>query len=293
MVNWKTVVFDEGDSICTTSTPTGTKVLPLFAADMSNQYFCINALARTDFEPIQDWHSSDTPRRADVNVTKLRSILVEFDERELIDQVNYVQGSEMPYSVLTFSGGKSFHFIISLEQPVDTLTEYRQLVDRVYSALGGKAEGLDESTKNPSRLSRTPDAIRQPSGVVQALVDVRARVPRVELESWLTSRGFSKQAADDRMEALRAARKARESSQLPKWRQAMRGSTLNFLMSGADQGHWNISCFKAVCDLVRCGYTEDEIWTKMEVAHAPLDHSAVNTIRSAIRRAEYDKETGT
>jgi hypothetical protein len=260
-------------------------------ANYDLQYFCINALALHDREPTQTWHNVNIGRRADVNVTKYRTILVEFDERELVDQVDYVQGLEMPYSVLTFSGGKSFHFLICLEELCESELDYRQLVDRVYSALGGKAEGLDMSTKNPSRLSRTPNAVRQPSGVEQALVDVRDRVPRAQLESWLANRGYSKEAADARLEAIKLARANRANSQLPKWRQAIKGSTLNFLMSGAPQGSWNISCFKAVCDLVRCGYTEDEIFDKIEANHAPLDHSAVTTIRSAYRRADRDKDT--
>lgn len=287
------MLFDEGEFVCTTNPPKGmesTVVSPLAAADFNNQYVCINPLdGSKDNEPLYDWHHASRPRRADANVTCFRSFLVEFDERELVDQVDYVQSIGMPYSLLTYSGGKSFHFIISLSEPCESARDYRETVERLYAAVGGKAAGLDMSTKNPSRLSRTPNAYRLGTDVQQALLDVKSRVPRSVLEEWLASRGHSLEALAKRKAALSSSRSDVGSSQ-PMWRGLMHSSTLNFLLSGAARGEWNISFFKATCDLVRCGYTEDEIFRKMEDAHGPLEFVTVNTIRSAIRKALHDKE---
>ena len=53
-------------------------------------------------------------RRMDDNVTSLRNFLLEFDGIPLEDQLKVVKESGIPYSAITYSGSKSYHFIVSL-----------------------------------------------------------------------------------------------------------------------------------------------------------------------------------
>lgn len=281
---WLATLFDEGDSTCSTERPNGTAVSPASAAaQTTHQFVCINALdATTDHEPIQEWHSPDKPRRADANVTKLRTMLVEFDSIPLEKQVETVLASGLPYSVMTYSGGKSFHFLVCLVEPCKDRHDYAQLVARVYSALGGKLAGLDESTKNPSRLTRTPNAVRD-NGVMQELIEVVGRVPRADLEAWLDSKGAHK--APVKSFSIKP-----KLPGIPNWRSPLNTKSLYFLSFGAPKGEWNQSCFKTACDMVRSGYTEDEIVSRMEKAFKTLDPNVYMTIKSAVRRATQDKE---
>lgn len=293
MNQWLNIVFDEGDSTCFTDAPTGMVSTRVQLADSrhTEQYMCINALDGTrDRRPEADWHSADVPRRADVNVVKLRTFLVEFDRRELVDQIDFVEASGMPYSLMTFSGGKSIHFLICLQEPLKSVNDYRSLVSRIYSALGGKAVGLDEQNKNPSRLTRTPGGIRQPSKITQELLEVRGRVSVDQLEAWLTEKGFSKQAHDEMVAKKVASRIAVDNLRAgkPGFKGLLKPETQNFLMIGAQPGQWNVSFFKAACDLAKCGYSEAEVLDKLERAHGPLEKVTVSTIMSALRRVEAE-----
>lgn len=294
--SWLDVVFDRDDHTCYTDVPKGKEstAVRLAASGLDNreQYMCINALdGFRDRKPVDVWHSADVPRRADVNVVKFRTFLVEFDSRAIEDQLDYViEQCKMPYSVATFSGGKSVHFLICLEQPLASLHDYRSVVHRLYVALGGKAVGLDEQNKNPSRLTRTPNGLRKPNGPIQALLDVQGRVPLATLESWLTSRGFSKEDYDDmvakRLASKAAVAKLRELQRMGgNFKGPLSTQTKNFLMLGAKPGEWNISFFKAACDMARCGYTEDEVLAKLEQSFGHLEPVTIRTVQSAVLRA--------
>lgn len=290
--NWQAIMFDDGDHTCYSDSAKGTSVASAFTHEQpSEQFTCLNALdGLRDNNPTEAYHSPDVPRRADANVVKLRSFLVEFDKRAIDDQIEFVvEQAKMPYSLMTFSGGKSVHFLICLEEPLATVAEYKSVAVRLYAALGGKANGLDEQNKNPSRFTRTPNGVRKPDGPTQALLDIRARVPIAELEAWLTEHGFERAAYDERL--ARAKESAAEVRKLNVGggRGVLHPSTMNFLMLGAKPGTWNISFFKAACDMVRCGYSEQEVFEKLERAHGFLEPVTVRTVQSAISKANEER----
>lgn len=180
-------LFDPGDYTCFARTAKGTHVYPVFNTDFDGvQYFSINALdGHRDHAPQQAWHEAHKPRRANANVTKYRNILVEFDNLSLDMQLAHVATIGLPYSTCVYSGGKSYHFIISLEQPLDGGSlEYAALVERVYAVLPQS----DRACRNPSRLSRFPGFLRDGT-TEQTLKEVRGRIPYAELDAWLTKNG--------------------------------------------------------------------------------------------------------
>lgn len=164
------LLFDDGQQTCFTDQPTGYKVTRTPAE--SDLFFCINALDATkDNEPIEDWHSPNKPRRADCNVICFRNFLIELDNMPLAEQVPYVT-SRVPVSAITFSGKKSYHFIISLMTPLKNLQEYQQFAAGLHRLL----TAADKSTKNPSRLSRLPNAVRPDTRLVQELIYLGNRI---------------------------------------------------------------------------------------------------------------------
>jgi hypothetical protein len=131
-------------------------------------------------------------RRMDLNVTAFRSFLVELDYGRLSEQKRYVEDIGMPYSVCVYSGNKSLHFGIVLEDPLPSLSMYK-IVSRWILNIMEKA---DKQTLNPTRSIRFPDNLRRVygNGVVpledrkpQHLVDLKKRITQKELFQWLSN----------------------------------------------------------------------------------------------------------
>lgn len=239
-------LFDKGEHICQTNDVYGTAPVSMDGVLYPDyQFFCINPLI------------PGTSRRDD-NVAVFRNILLEFDNGSPEKQLEIV--ADIPYSVLTWSGGKSHHAIISLVEPCKDRAEYDALIRRIYT----KVQVMDRSTKNPSRLSRTPKATRS-NGNKQKLLRDYGRTYREVLEAWLGPE--EKKLATEQPE--------RRSLGISPW-------TRNFLMLGAETGKRNASLFAAACDMLRHGYDADMI--------AILAQNAVDLpeqeIRACIRSAE-------
>lgn len=152
-------LFDPGQQTCYSKDAYGVLLKP--SPEDGDVYFSINAM-----------HTS----RADANVVCYRNFLLELDSVPLAQQIELVT-SRLPVTAITFSGGKSYHFILSLTEPVQTETDYRRIIRGLMEAV----PEADRSTKNPSRLSRLPNAVRPDTGLLQELVYLGNRIPLAEL----------------------------------------------------------------------------------------------------------------
>lgn len=168
-------LFSEGSTTCYTESPHGYKVKNApYEADL---YFCINELhPSADLNPTKDWHDRMVPRRADCNVVCYRNFLIELDNMPLEEQITYVK-SRVPVTSIVYSGGSSYHFIISLETPLQNYEEYMNVAKRLLLLV----PEADPTCKNPSRLSRLPTRVRPDTDKVQSLVYLNSRVPNAEL----------------------------------------------------------------------------------------------------------------
>lgn len=232
------ILFDEGDYIFTARNVYGRET----SADLTQQFFSINSIKGL---------------RKDENVTTFRNILLEFDQGSPADQLNAL--TDVPHSTLVWSGGKSHHAIISLAEPCKNCAEYDALVRRIYVQM----PMVDRAVKNPSRLSRTPNAIRD-NGNVQHLVHIKNRISRAELDAWL----------GPEPEKLKTEQPKLRSLALSPW-------TRYFFLFGSVPGQRNADLFKAACDMFRHGY---DLTTIVDRAEEVLDlprTEIVNTVRSA------------
>lgn len=206
--------------------------------------------------------------RKDDNVSCLRNILVEFDKLSLDQQNEIIK--DIPKSTVVFSGSKSLHVIISLEDPCESREEYNALVGRILE----KLPDADKSVKNPSRLSRAPYADRD--GVIQDLLYIGKRYTKAELDAWL---GPSMQGPAKKVTiAIKGTRRL------------LTGYTKYFLGFGAPEGEWNRQLFLSTMDLGRSGYTEDEIWDKLYNVTGKLDKKDKSTINSALKIVRQEQE---
>lgn len=245
---WDTL-FDAKERICIADNVYESVTGPYNSSswNASSQFFCINPV---------------TNGRLDKWVTSFRNILIEFDKLSLDKQRVFAQ--TIPFSTVTFSGGKSYHYIISLDEPCSDIKEYKRLVKRIYN----KLPDCDKSTGNPSRLSRTPGAFRD-NGVEQTLMLVKQRVSRALLEDWL---GPDLKTEESVKVILPI--KANGKRLLP-------SRTLAFIEFGANEGGRNRALFINACELFRANYNKEEIY---EIALKVLD-LPVHEIRQCIESA--------
>jgi len=251
------LLFDAEDGICLSENLYGTTVYHVDnippKPDTAYQYFSINGLKG---------------KRSDANVTCFRNILLEFDNMPLRDQMKLLES--IPKSTIVFSGGKSYHAIISLETPCKDRAEYNKLVKRIYD----KVPGVDKQTKNPSRFSRTPEAIRD-NGVKQDLIYIGCRITDAELEMWLGPAPEEKKP---------------EYVEVPvATGRLLKASTMYFLAYGAENGSWNKEIFMATLDMTRAGIADSEIYERLYKITGKLDASDHRTIKSALYTAKKER----
>ena len=117
-------------------------------------------------------------------ISKYRNILIECDDMKLSQQESFFRRKQLPFSTLTYSGGKSLHAVIAMEKPFQSEQEYKLIHDRITFAL---CELNDAETNKVSTFTRLPDFFRQNnSGIrMQANLEIGRRISIDELETFL------------------------------------------------------------------------------------------------------------
>lgn len=248
-----TTIFDKGERTCFSADPYGISLKDAHSSDDRAVFFALNPLREA---------------RADANVTCYRNILVEMDKVPLDEQLTHITTLEMPWSTITYSGSKSYHFIISLYEPCTSRAEYDDLVDRIYTIVG--KDKIDTKCKNPSRFTRVPGALRPDTGLKQNLVKCFYRVTRADLDAWIAAR----------LPANYGHKHAQHRS-IGRFKLTPSGRTLNFMMFGAGKGEWNNELFIAACDLFRCGLNRDQVENRLRKPTGHLDRFDLRSIDSA------------
>jgi hypothetical protein len=152
-------LFRPDDFLCLAKDKFGTVVkrCDAWIADLlknGNPYpfFCINPLTGKAHQN----SSGKVSRRCDNAVAGYRYALLEFDKISIEDQLTIWGNVKLPIVTLTFSGNKSIHALISLENSVLNPSDWDRVVKgKLFSGLFSKL-GVDPATANPSRLSRFP-----------------------------------------------------------------------------------------------------------------------------------------
>lgn len=106
--------------------------------------------------------------QSDGNVSAYRYALVESDELPKEEQERVYRKYELPIAALVDSAGKSMHAVVRIDAPDER--EYRRRVNYLFRFLELHGFSVDNTNKNPSRLSRMPGAVRD--GTVQTLLAV-------------------------------------------------------------------------------------------------------------------------
>lgn len=179
------LMFRPGERVCVSHNKYGYHSIPL-----ENAFLDKVTLESRDSERFSEKVSSDrlvlvslNPNnkwREDESCTAFRNILVEMDTGPLKQQLEYIKTKGLPYSASVFSGNKSIHFLISLDEDFKDEDEYRMFSQWILRAI----PLADQKTFNPSRSIRIPGAYREP-GKKQRLVELKGPVKKIDLVNWL------------------------------------------------------------------------------------------------------------
>jgi hypothetical protein len=271
-IDFLNVLFDEGELTCFAKDAKGTRVYSALTPPAGAEFFCINPLDSKDNNPTQEWHSAHSPRRADCNVTKFRNILIEMDNIELEVQLNLIKESGLPFTTAVYSGGKSIHFIISLETALTSKDEYTALVCKVYKALNFIRPGaVDKANKNPSRLSRLANSLRKDKIKIQKLLVLGSRVKNKILLDWIEE-NCPQEVLERPISKTTAI--YNNNGRLSPWAR-------NVLMGGVQAGERNVTCFRLACEFAKLGMDSNEAFgTIASITDLPKEELKA-TIKSA------------
>lgn len=181
--------------------------------------------------------------RNDASCTAYRNFLIEMDFGPLAEQLSYIKRIGMPYSACVFSGNKSLHFLISLEEDLPSENVYRLFSEWILNI----TTAADQSTKNPSRSIRIPGAIRDTGK--QRLVELKGKVRLKELVEWLNNFPVAKPVKKERKKFNEGDF---DPDRLSKW-------VLDRLNYGLEPNKGrNQQWFAIGCEFCLAGYTLDD-----------------------------------
>jgi hypothetical protein len=261
------LMFREGETICVSHNKYGYHSLPLENA-LSTQVTLVPP-ARPEDDTEAKWRERieyvDTNEirlvalnpikgfRQDLNCTAFRNFLIEMDYGPVKQQLEYVKKQEMPYSAVIFSGGKSLHFLVSLDRDLPDEKTYRKIAEWILAIM----TAADQNCKNPSRSIRVPGPKRDDSR--QALVEMKGAVRLHDLAAWLNR-------YPQLMPKERAKREASGNIDFDR----IRPWVVNALKSGLDPAKGrNKQWFAIACDFALAGYSEDDTIRILEQFFSP------------------------
>lgn len=162
-------------------------------ADSDNGFFFVIHPASEDY----------AVRDGDNTNGEYYNFILEFDDISLEEQKKLVKKLKMPYTSAVFSGGKSIHYIVSLEEPLeyDEYLKYFNMIQEVTLC--------DNANKDKTRYSRLPCTFRD--GVEQELLELKEPIPNQVFFDWLQSKEIKKIRLLNSYE-LRRKKKRRKTS---------------------------------------------------------------------------------
>jgi hypothetical protein len=183
--------------------------------------------------------------RKDSTVTSHRNFLFELDIGSLSSQMRYMRDLGMSYSASIFSGNKSIHFLVCLDQGLDVKT-YRQL----YNWALNIGTLFDQNCKNPSRCIRIPGAVRPDTDREQRLIELKSRVKLEDFMAWLNKYEHLRPKEREPKNNLTFEK---DYDRLSIWlRRSLRENDLDF--SKGRNKFW----YAAFYDFAKAGYSQEE-----------------------------------
>jgi hypothetical protein len=272
----RNIIFEPSEWTCFAENAFGTETMSVEQTPASSVvYFCINPLVPRS-------------RRCDANVVQLRNLLFECDTAPLEVQLQVLRDCGLPWASITYSGKKSYHAILSLEEPVPTKEDYKALHKTIREVLNRNLHGgtIDASNANPSRFSRYPGNFRPDTSQLQApLPSAARRCTKRELLQWLTEHQATVPSIPTSMPK---EEKATSAIVLLHWREFANRTTLRFLRDGAPLGDRHRLLYSAAANLRALGLPftkiveilQKAVFSKLQLSHNEFIRCIANAVEA-------------
>jgi hypothetical protein len=168
------VLFDEEDTICICRSPSDY----FFIKKKDYQGELGKLLAFNPTNPT-------TKTRKNSDVAKFRSFMIEFDNISIKQQYDVILEIGFPHSTITYSGNKSLHIILTLEQEIESQDNYYLYSKWIQNIFQAKSYRPDPLTKSPSFLTRFPNVTSDDGFYSQKLLSLQGRVNNSDFIEWL------------------------------------------------------------------------------------------------------------
>lgn len=273
------LLFNPGETICVSNNEFGFQSIPLKDAlgekvtlvspnkNAPLKKVHTSRLTMVAINPINGW-------RRDEYVTAFRSYLIEIDIGTIKEQLGTIDHFKMPFSAQIFSGNKSVHTVITLDQDLPDEKTYRAIGNWIFNIISM----CDQNCKNPSRSVRIPGAYREPNKK-QRLIRLNKRIPLKELMDWLGQYEHLRPRAKQKKIVTPGQA---DFSRLSPWCRAMLTKGIDF-KNGRNQ-----TWYALAYDLALGGFTEDgtiEILNeRFEEEKDFKEKEFLTTIRSAFKK---------
>ena len=248
------LLFKEGEHICVANDHFACKSLPLQSVLENDWVTLVSNRKEEEQVPDKEVHTQDLilvsvnpmkpdSKRLDTNASAFRTFLVEIDTGTLKEQINTIEHIKMPFSAQIFSGGKSIHTVITLDEDLPNERAYRYIAKWIFNIISS----ADPNCVNPSRCVRIPGAYR--NGKKQRLRVIKGPVNLKDLKDWLNKYQSFRPVVKSPKPMLTGEFSA---AKLSKW-------VFYNLKKGIDfkKGRSN-TWFALAVDFAKAGYSEDK-----------------------------------
>ena len=271
------LLFDPGESICVSDSQFAYHSIPLENINKEK----IELISPNEKVPVKQCNSSDlilcsinpiNGFRLDSNVTAFRSFLIEMDIGDIKSQLNTIAHYGVPFSAQIWSGGKSVHTVITLDEDLPDEKSYRLLGKWIFNII----TYADKACANPSRMVRLPGVYREP-GKKQRLIKINKRVTHEELMYWLNQYKHLQPVIKVKPKVEGTA----DYSRLSPWARVMLEKGIVFR-----EGR-NKTWFALAVDCAKAGFSEDDtvvlLGTKFQEESDFKEKEWLTSIKSAFK----------
>lgn len=250
--NFLKLLFNPGETICVSSNKFGYHSVEQSALDgeipliSPNEKIAPSTILEKDvilvaINPITGW-------RRDEDVTAFRTFLIEVDTGSLEEQKKYIEASGMPYSACIFSGNKSLHYAIVLDEDFPDISSWRWFNQWLLKIL----TQADQQVKNPSRSIRFPGNKRKDGkALVQALVEMKGRVKQEDFLKWIYSHSDKKPAKEKKIVMGDFYQGALDVTKIPQ-------DVLDIIHGGINENR-NGTWFYVACRIAKLGFEMNNV----------------------------------
>lgn len=170
MKNLFNILFDENDYVFVA--PDLYKGEVILRDDVKDgQYYCLNAVKPNTGRKLED-------------ISKFRNFLIEMDKFEMDFNKKWdyvVNEMGIPFSACIYSGNKSLHFVVSLENPLADAKTYNLFAQWLKNIF----KNADSSCLQPQKLTRFPNGMNKSTGKIQEVREIRERISDDVFLEWL------------------------------------------------------------------------------------------------------------